>query len=127
MEDKEYKLLFNSEDTYWWHNGLHSIALELLPLRHFLNKNGIRVLDAGCGTGGWLKKAKDFFWATGIDISEKALSFSAKRGLDNLVKADVINLPFKADTFDIVTAFDILYHRRVVSDTAGIKEFCRVL
>jgi len=127
MEKAEYRLLFDLEDTYWWHRGLCSIAEQLIKIKQTLPMRSSRVLDAGCGTGGWLKRLDKHFWATGLDISRDALYFCRQRNIEKLALGDVSNLPYKDNSFDLVTAFDVLEHRKVSSDLTALEEFFRVL
>lgn len=68
----------------------------------------------------------------GVDISEKMIDWSRRRAKDDgvedkvaLYMADVLNLPFKADRFDIVFAESVLIF---VEDKAqAIRECVRVV
>jgi SAM-dependent methyltransferase len=80
-----------------------------------LNVKGNRVLDAGIGP---LARFSSIFHdsgaqVTGIDISRKTLE-SARRALNgkpvNLVLADIMNLPFKSDSFNTAFCYGTLYH-----------------
>ncbi|MCI0396267.1 MAG: methyltransferase domain-containing protein, partial [Chloroflexi bacterium] len=64
---------------------------------------------------------------TGCDLSELALSFCRRRGLRRLGRATVTHLPFVAGSFDLVTSFDVLYHRAVGDYHQALAEFHRVL
>jgi SAM-dependent methyltransferase len=44
-----------------------------------------------------------------------------------LLRGSVEALPFAADSFDLLTCFDVLYHLRVGDDEAALGELCRVL
>jgi SAM-dependent methyltransferase len=61
----------------------------------------------------------------GVDIADEALAFCRQRGLENIRKADVLRLPFAADSFDIVTGLDIVEH--LDDDTGALREWSRVL
>jgi SAM-dependent methyltransferase len=39
----------------------------------------------------------------------------------------VLSLPFREASFDVVTSFDVLYHRWVEDDAAAVRELARVL
>lgn len=88
-----------------------------------------KVLDVGCGAGFLTNElALHGHQVTGIDLSEESLKVAAahdQSGHVAYLKASAYELPFAAETFDVVTALDFLEH---VDDPArAIKEFSRVL
>ena len=85
------------------------------------------ILDVGCGTGGMAVLLKEYGRVYGVDASELAISFSARRGIATLERAALPWLPFAAGVFDVATAFDVLYHRHIESDEAALAEIARVL
>jgi len=127
MDPQEYHLMFKVEQTHWWYLGMEKIT------RAILNKwicpgSNLSILDAGCGTGaGMSAYLPDYGKVTGIDISPIALEFCRKRNLTSLALASVMEIPFKPDSFDLVTSFDVLYEQAVSSDLATLTEFSRVL
>jgi SAM-dependent methyltransferase len=75
---------------------------------------GKRVLDAGCGTGYGIAMllAEGPESVTGVDISDEALADAGRRLGDEaeLVRADVRDLPFGDDSFDMVVCFEVIEH-----------------
>jgi len=70
------------------------------------------VLDVGCGDGKELKRyAKDTVSGCGLDTNLDKIK-SVKNNTSNccFVCADVQNLPFKDETFDLVTATEVIEH-----------------
>ena len=73
---------------------------------------GAGVLDLGCGAGvpvtRWLARR---FAVTGVDVSARQLEL-ARRHIPraNLIKADMIDLSFEAESFDAVVAFHSIIH-----------------
>jgi ubiquinone/menaquinone biosynthesis C-methylase UbiE len=120
MEPREYETLFRVEEKHWWYRALHKNIL------HFL-KNDLHVLDAGCGTGLLLQKLQAEGKAVGIDFSKNAVKFCHQRGLQQVTRASVEQLPFYDGTFTAITSADVLYHKGVSSDQQALKEFHRVL
>jgi len=119
-----YEILYRTEATHWWLAARRKIVLDWIRQR-YPGRNDLEILDAGCGTGLTLQELRLLGSAQGVDISDEALEFCRMRGLENVYNADLADLPFAADHFDIVTALDVLEHLN--DDTAAMAEFRRVL
>ena len=127
MEPVEYERMFHAENHHWWYLGMESITRAILN-RFVSPLAGLKILDAGCGTGAALSTyLADYGKVTGFDISPLALGFCRARNLTPLVLASVMEIPFKSGNFDLVTSFDVLYERAVTSDSVALAEFFRVL
>lgn len=119
--------MFDLEDKLWWFLGMRRISSTLLD-RHLPAKGAeIRILDAGCGTGGMLKTLGHYGQPCGVDASPQALRLASKRVAASLVQADICRLPFASESFDLVTSLDVIYHRSVSSDDEALREMARVL
>jgi SAM-dependent methyltransferase len=128
MEQDEYLRLAAVEDRMWYFRALHG------HVRHALDgmnrSGGMRVLDAGCGTGGLIRRMAterpSWQWS-GVDLSPLAIALARGRcpaGAD-LREAAVTALPWGEAAFDAVVSADVLYH--VDDDAAALREFFRVL
>jgi SAM-dependent methyltransferase len=120
----EYERMYEAEERQWWYAGMRAISGALLD-KHFAG-TGHAILDAGCGTGNNLVHLSGRGRAVGVDLSEDALRFCRTRGVQ-AARASVLALPFAAASFDLVTSFDVLYHRWVKDDRAAVAELARVL
>lgn len=120
----EYFNIFKNQDTHWWYRGMASINQKLLT-KNLPRKKNIKILDAGCGPGSALLYLKKFGKVTGVDISDQALRYAEKRA--PVIKGDIMNLPFKNESFDLVVCLDVLYHKWVKDEKKAISEFYRVL
>jgi 2-polyprenyl-3-methyl-5-hydroxy-6-metoxy-1,4-benzoquinol methylase len=99
-------------------------------------KPGIRVLDAGCGTGRHLCEA---FRSPGVDVVGIDMNLAdLAKTRDILIRlkredngswitamADVTTLPFKDESFDVIICSEVLEH--VPENVLAIKELIRVL
>src|SRR3989344_7110794 len=126
MEIKEYDTMFKIEDTHFWFRGMRMITKALLD-QSLPKKQNNSILDAGCGTGANMVFLKQYGITYGFDISSLAINYCKKRKLKYLQKASIIKIPYKNNYFDLVTNFDVLYHKNVSSDSKAINELHRVL
>lgn len=126
MNWPEYELSYQQEDTHWWFVGRRELAQQLLA-RRLASSPDARLLDVGCGTGGNLQSLARQWTAHGLDISPAALYFARRRPLNRLLQASGLALPYPANSFDVVTVFDVLYHRWITDDSRALGEMARVL
>jgi SAM-dependent methyltransferase len=104
---------------------------ELLSLCHIGNAR--EVLNVGCGIGvgpAYIAK-KHHCHVVGMDISEKMIEWSRRRAREERVEvkvefrtADVLDLPFEADRFDVVICESVLIF--VEDKPRAIRECVRV-
>ena len=124
MELNEYKKLYEYEMSYWWFIGKRRIT------KHFLDHYAryyqrLRLLDIGCGTGANLNMLNEYGEAIGLDFSKESLKFCRQRELTNLVLASAEQMNFKDNSFDTVTALDLLEH--IEDDRQVLSEIFRIL
>lgn len=125
MQTSEYKNIYINESSHFYYVGYHLMLMSLLE-RFLARKNGLKILDAGCGPGLFSKKLEKYGHVTALDASNEALRYAKKRGLKT-VKAEITCLPFKNNTFDLVVSLDVLCHRSIKNDADVLREFNRVL
>lgn len=69
-----------------------------------------RLLDVGCGTGGWLETMRDLGWQVqGIDFDKDAVSVASQRGL-TVALGSVEEQNYPNNYFDIVTLNHVIEH-----------------
>lgn len=124
MRPDEYRKLAETEDRMWYFRALHRRRAHELARR--LPPGPSRILDAGCGTGGFvraLRAAQPAWSVTGVDLSPLACALARERTGAEIVEGSITALPFGDGAFDAVTTGDVLYH---VADTvAALQEFAR--
>jgi ubiquinone/menaquinone biosynthesis C-methylase UbiE len=124
-----YERLYAVEQEHWWHRGMRSLTRTLLG--EALNRNGQAVLDAGCGTGGflrWLLGTGCFTRACGVDVSDAAIELARQRVPEaELAVAPLRALPFEDESFDLVVLNDVLQHVDEREVEASLGNLRRVL
>jgi SAM-dependent methyltransferase len=126
MEREQYAIMARREERHWWYAGMRRVALAVLE-RALDGRQGLRILDAGCGTGGTTVELRRFGEVVGVDLAWEALEPARGRGLTELARASIESLPFGDATFDAATSFEVVYHLGVANDGAALKEIRRVL
>jgi len=120
-----YSLGENANFSNAMYNGDYSMSLEEAQRRKFEFvtkslgiKTGSRVLDLGCGWGGWLKYLKDEVGAEGIGInlSEGQVAACLKSGLTAYNRDARYIKPNDFGKFDAITAFGSFEHVASVKD-----------
>jgi len=122
MEERELKTLLAADEHHWWYRGRRLIIqaeLDRLPL-----PAGAHVLDAGCGSGRTLQDLRAYGEVSGIELSPLAVEHARRRQLGDVRVGRVEELPWKEDTFDLVTCLDVLEH--TPDDRAALAEVRRV-
>jgi ubiquinone/menaquinone biosynthesis C-methylase UbiE len=126
MERSEYAVMAAVEDRHWWYGGMRAIAAALLDTA-YRGRSDLQILDAGCGTGGNVLFLQRYGRVVGIDLAAEALDLGGKRLPGILARASVLQIPFADASFDLVTSFDVIYHRAVPDEGQALSEMARVL
>lgn len=125
MELSEYKNIYKNERSHFFYASTHYLVEKLA--RKYLGKwRGLKMLDAGCGTGGLMKRLSKVGDMVGIDFSLEAIKLAKRRGV-SAKPGTVERMPFKDNQFDLVTCIDVIYHKQVKDDVKALKEIGRVL
>jgi SAM-dependent methyltransferase len=123
-----YARMHAVEERHWWHRGMREIELALLRPRL---RPDARLLDAGSGTGGFLRFLLDrgaIGSAAGIDLSPEAIELARERVPEaELAVASVTDLPFGDETFDAAVLNDVLQHVPEEDVERSLGELRRVL
>ncbi len=125
MEQHTYAIMNRVEDSHWWFVGRRAILESFLQgIIEKIKIENPRILDVGCGTGANLEMLANFGEAEGVDVSDDALEFCRLKNL-KATKGLAEELPFADESFDVVTALDVVEH--LDDDIAGLKEMHRIL
>lgn len=71
-----------------------------------------RVLDVGCAAGFFLRVMADLGWTTtGLEISAGMCEYArGTLGLPDVRRGDLLSVPLPAESFDVVTLWDVIEH-----------------
>lgn len=126
MERDFYAHYFEIEGKHWWFQGRNAIFTEILRSAGLPSAQDTRILDFGCGTGAFLQHLDRFGTVSALDGDRSAVEFCHERGRTEVGYVEPgAPIPFGDETFDLVTAFDVIEH--IDDDVGALREFRRVL
>jgi SAM-dependent methyltransferase len=121
MDIGEFALIDALEENHWWYVGLHELIIGLVA-REAEQRGGLRIFDAGCGTGRLCRLLARYGEVEGCDAAEEAIRFCRLRGVEKTVLADLNGLVLQQDAYDVVTSIDVLYHAGIVDDQKVLEK-----
>jgi SAM-dependent methyltransferase len=126
VEAREYEKMAEVEDRMWWYRGLHRNLR--LVLQRFRPPAAGRMVDAGCGTGGLLRRLAAagggrFF---GLDAWYPACAAATARSGRPIVQGVLNELPLADGSVDCLISADVLCHESVDPERA-LRELRRCL
>lgn len=126
MDAQEYDLMDAAEDRMWWYRAVHARLLDALADRP--GPDG-PLLDAGCGTGGFLARlaaAQPARALVGLEYNPDAAARAARKSGAAVCAGTVNALPFPDACFGAAVSVDVLCHM-AVDQPAALDELHRVL
>lgn len=111
----------------WWYAALHANLLAALAA--WPGARGRPLVDAGCGTGGFLRRLAERADARprfGVEVMEPAAQLARARGRAPVAVGSVLALPVGASTAGAIVSADVLSHR-LVDPPAALAEFHQAL
>lgn len=116
------------EDRMWWFAALHA-NLFLMAQRSAVDELDLPILDAGCGTGGFLTRLAVKYCRTpvfGLDLDLQACTRAATKSARPVCVGSVNDLPFANDALAGIFSADVLCHEGV-DDHRALRQFHRCL
>lgn len=87
MNENEFKLHAELEDTHWWFRARREIVID--RFLHLLEPNPkTHVVEIGCGTGGNLKELSRYYSVLGVDVSSVAVQYALGRVTGSVMSGD---------------------------------------
>jgi SAM-dependent methyltransferase len=112
------------ENKYYWGIDRY-IGLEterIIYAASWIPADTTSVLDVGCGNGILVNILKTSHLVAGVDRSYSALLYVEK----NPCQADVLNLPFANQSFDVGIGTEVMEHLPINVYKKSLSEICRV-
>jgi SAM-dependent methyltransferase len=122
MDQRLMKAMLEVDERHWWYRGRRLIVgteLERLAV-----PAGARALDAGCGSGRMLQELAGYGEVSGVELDPDAAAFTAPRGCSEVKVGRLEELPWEADTFDLIVCLDVIEH--TADDRRTLAELRRV-
>lgn len=114
--------MLDVDEHHWWYRGRRRIIeaeLRRLPL-----PRPAEVLDAGCGSGRTLEELRPLGEVSGIELNPEAAEVARGRGDFDVRIGRLEELPWDAETFDLITCLDVIEH--TPDDRVTLRELRRV-
>lgn len=125
MERNVYHRLDELEGEHWWFCARRSILKSVIK-RYAPRVDRLRLLEAGCGTGGNLQTLAELGSLEAFEIDEEARQIAGgKLAIDIKYGSLPDAVPYPPGGFDIVAAFDVIEH--VEDDVASLASLGKQL
>ena len=110
MERTVYNRLDQLEGQHWWFTARRKILKNVIA-QFAPKKAQLRLMEAGCGTGGNLKMLSAFGKLDAFELDDEARVI-AKGKLPMDIKSGMLpdHVPYQPGSFDVVVAFDVIEH-----------------
>jgi SAM-dependent methyltransferase len=122
MDERLMQTMLEVDEHHWWYRGRRKVLraeLDRLPL-----PAGAQILDAGCGSGRTLEELTRFGTVRGVELDPTAAAVARARGQGEVLEGRLEQLPWQAETFDLITCLDVIEH--TPDDRVTLRELHRV-
>lgn len=124
MESAVLEVFDKLGPSHWFFRGRRVIFKAFIS-QVIGKKPDLKILDAGCCSGLMMESLSEFGKVYGLDISEQAIGYCRTKGLREVCRAGILEMPFMDETFDLITAFDVIEH--VEDDVSALREARRII
>ncbi len=123
MEKAYYQEYFDYERKHWFFLARAKILMN--HIKSITNKQrNLKILNVGAATGYSSQLLSQFGTVTSLEYDKECCDFTNEKLDLNIINGSVLELPFDANSFDLVCAFDVIEH--VEDDQLAITEMKRV-
>lgn len=115
-----------AERDHFWFRGFRAFVGPVLA-RAAAGREGLRLVDCGCGTGVNLPALARHGTAFGMDLTWRGLQFAHTQGHRRLARGSITHLPYADASVDVLTCFDVLQCVPPAVAHDVLREYRRVL
>jgi SAM-dependent methyltransferase len=123
MDAVYYKEYYHLERKNWWFKVRSNILEEriatLLP-----TKTNKQILNVGVATGATSEMLANFGSVMSVEYDKECFEFTKSILKSPIINGSILELPFEAQKYDLVCAFDVIEH--VEDDSLAVAEMKRV-
>jgi SAM-dependent methyltransferase len=111
MDPNYYATLDASQERHWWYAARRTILEQVLQRVFDAGVPSGTLYDLGCGVGANLEVLEKFGPTIGVDTSPEAIEFCTKKGMTNVIRADLNRLDGIPDeSGSVVVLADVIEH-----------------
>jgi SAM-dependent methyltransferase len=128
VEPSEYDKLDRVEDRMWWFAAMRANLLAAAQ-RSTIDRLDLPILDAGCGTGGFLSRLAAKYCGSpviGLDLDFRACARAAVKSARPVCAGSINDLPFANNALATIFSADVLCHEGV-DEFRALRQFHRCL
>ncbi len=129
MSEAVFEQLASVEDRLWWHESRRDLIR--MFLRRVSFPDNASALDVGCGTGGSFGLLSEYATrVVGLEKSPRALELARRKHPSAELRdgdANALTAGFDAESFDLVTLLNVLYHQWIRDDADVVRQAGEVL
>jgi len=129
MQESLYQQLIEIEDDHWWFSYRQYLVLDFI--RKQTSNRNLKTLDLGAGTGGNIRFLKKYFTdIRGLERSQTAIDISKTKLTPKIFNGDLNDLALfgkQNGRFDLITLFNVLYHKSIADPEKTVSEIRNLL
>lgn len=125
----EYDAMAKCERQLWWYRCLHELTIREIKVNTIVDH--LRILDAGCGTGGllWRLKQSGYSDLAGFDLSVYAADMAQRSTGIEVRVLDILLLDgaYPPDFFNVIISHDVVSMLKPGLDTQAVEALLQLL
>jgi SAM-dependent methyltransferase len=124
MDARYYVEYFALEREHWWFRARRNILAAQVAKLTAGTGGRARILNVGAALGASTDMLSSYGRVVSLEYEKDCCEFVARKFGSTFVNASITELPFPAESFDLVCAFDVIEH--VADDLLAVRELMRV-